>query len=121
MLVLTFSKDHSIWMPAYDFFQLIMVLIFVNCNYPPDLVQSLSSTFASFFNFLPNFFLSSYSNAPFNPDLINNNIYSVMQDSSFLRVLGHLYFVLIVLVAILGFIFIFSKKFPHKEFKKWCK
>lgn len=67
LLVLTFSKEHSIWMPAFDYFQLVMVLIFVNCNFPPDMVQTIFSTFAAAFNFLPNFFTTSFSKAAFNP------------------------------------------------------
>lgn len=120
-LVLTFSKEHSIWMPAFDYFQLVMVLIFVNCNFPPDMVQTIFSTFTAAFTFLPNFFTSSFSQPVFNSQLINNNIYSVMEDAAFLRVMGHLYFILVVLVALLTLIFIFSKKFPQKQFKKWCK
>lgn len=44
-----------------------------------------------------------------------------MQDSSFLRVMGHLYFILIVLCIVFLILFILSKKSPNKELKKWCK
>jgi hypothetical protein len=121
LLIFTFSADHSIWMPTYDFLQLVMALIFVNNNYPPDLLYSIWKIFASALAFLPNFFTNSFSRATFNPEMINNNIYSVMQDSSFLRVMGHLYFVLIIVCALLTLVFIFSKKSPNKDLKKWCK
>jgi hypothetical protein len=42
-------------MPAYDFLQLAMALIFINCNYPPDLLYSIFKLFASALTFLPNF------------------------------------------------------------------
>lgn len=121
LLILTFGMDHSIWMPTYDYLQLIMALILVNINFPPDLMYSIYRTFASCLSFLPNFFVNSFSQAFYDPLKINNNIYSTMQDSSFLRVMGHLYFILIVLCIVFLIMFILSKKSPNKELKKWCK
>lgn len=113
--------DHSIWMPFYDYLQLIMALILVNVNFPPNLVYSIFKAFGSALNFLPNFFAKSYTKAAYNKTLLNNNIYSVMQDSSFLRVLGHLYFILMMLGIVMAIIFILSKKCFNKTLKKWCK
>lgn len=121
LLLFTFGLDHSIWMPMYDYLQLIMALILVNVNYPPDLLASVFKTFASTFSFLPNFFAKSFSPVVFNKSYINNNIYSVILDSSFLRVLGHLYFILLMLGIVMAVIFILSKKCFYKPLKKWCK
>jgi len=121
LLIFIFSEEHSIWMPIYDYLQLIMVFIFVNINYPPNLLYSISRLYASAFTFLPNMFKSSYSAAFYDPKYINNNIYSLMTDSSFLRVMGHVYFILIILILVLGTIFILSKKSPSKNIKKWAK
>jgi Na+-translocating ferredoxin:NAD+ oxidoreductase RnfA subunit len=114
LLIATFGMEHSIWMPMYDFLQLVMALILINVNYPPDLLYSIFKVFASALTFLPNIFTSLFSQASYNATFINNNIYSVMQDSSFLRVMGHLYFILIILAVVLLVIFIFTKKSPSK-------
>lgn len=121
LLLLTFWTDHSIWMPMYDFMQLMMVMIFVNVGYPPNLMYSLKQSFAAVFAFLPNFFTSYFSQAVYDPKKLNNNIYSVMQDSAFLRVMGHLYLLLALFLASVALIWAMSKKLPHKEGKKWAK
>lgn len=121
LLIFSFGMEHSIWMPFYDYLQLIMALLFININYPPDVLFSVFKLFASALTFLPNLVSRSFSKAPYNPELISNNIYATIQDSAFLRVMGHLYFVLICLVIVLAIIFILSKKNPNKQFKKWCK
>ncbi len=121
LLIITFGMEHSIWMPMYDYLQLVMAFILINVNYPPNLLQSVFQSFASAFSFLPNFFAKSYSKAPFNKSYINNNIYAVIQDSSFLRVMGQLYFIFMMLGIMLAIIFILSKKCFFKPLKKWCK
>ena len=121
LLIFTFGTHQSIWMPMYDFMQLIMSLILVNVAFPPNLLYSIRSSFASAFTFLPNFFGSLFSDAAFSKDSNNNNIYSLMQDGSFLRVLGVLYFIATMLVAFIIVVAIFSKKAPNKEVKRWCK
>jgi len=114
LLLLTFWTNHSIWMPMYDFMQMIMVLIFVNSNYPPNLLYSVSKSFGSALTFMPNFFSKAFGQAAYNSGLINNNIYSIMQDCAFLRILGPLFTFLIVLIAILMIVLIISKKSPTK-------
>lgn len=44
-----------------------------------------------------------------------------MQDASFLRVLGPIYFIVLFLVVVLITIGVLSKKAPNKEVKKWAK
>jgi len=66
LLVLTFWTDHSIWMPMYDFMQMMMVLIFVNITFPPDLLYSINGLFGAAFNFLPNFFTNYFKQATYN-------------------------------------------------------
>jgi hypothetical protein len=114
LLLLTFWTNHSIWMPMYDFMQMIMVLIFVNGNYPPNLLYSVYKTFGSALTFMPSFFSSAFKQAAYNAGLINNNIYSLMQDAAFLRVLGPLYTFLIVVIAVLLVVLLVSKKSPTK-------
>lgn len=114
LLIFSFGMEHSIWMPFYDYLQLIMALLFININYPPDVLYSVFKLFASALTFLPNLVSRSFSKASYNPELISNNIYATIQDSAFLRVMGHLYFVLICLVIVLAIIFILSKKNPNK-------
>jgi hypothetical protein len=121
LLFFTFGTQQSIWMPMYDFMQGVMVLVLVNATFPPNLLYSIRASFASALTFLPNFFDSSFTTAAFSKKSSNNNIYSLMQDGAFLRVLGCLYFVLLMLVIFLLFALLLSKKSPNKEIKKWSK
>lgn len=105
----------------YDLMQLFMMLIFVNSNYPPNLLYCIYKSFGSALTFIPNMFSKAFGQAAYNSSLINNNIYSIMQDASFLRIFGHLYTILIVLVVYLVVILVLSKKSPTKEVKKWAK
>ncbi len=121
MLLLTFGSHQSIWMPMYDFMQLVVCCAFINVTYPPNLLYSIKSSLISAFTFLPNFFGNSFTKAMYDKDYNNNNIYSLMQDAAFLRVLGSLYFIVVMLIVILIFIGILSKRSPTKEIKKWAK
>jgi hypothetical protein len=56
LLLFSFGTHHSVWMPMYDFMQFIIVCIFINVTYPPNLLYAIRSSFASAFTFLPNFF-----------------------------------------------------------------
>ena len=108
-------------MPMFDFMQLCMAIILVNVSFPPNLLYTVKSCFVSAFTFLPNFFTSSFKQAAFSKDSNNNNIYSLMQDASFLRVLGELYTILVAFLIILLVIYLIGKKSPNKEIKKWAK
>lgn len=98
----------------YDYLQLIMALIFINVNFPPNLLYTIIKSFTSSLNFLPNFFTSMFSKAFYDKKQISNNMYSAMQDSSFLRVLGPIYFILIMIGIALAVIFVLRKKSPNK-------
>lgn len=121
LLLFTFGAQHSIWMPMYDFMQLIMALILVNTTYPPNLLYSIRSSMASALTFLPNFFTSVFVRAFFDEKTNNNNIYSLMEDGAFLRVMGHLYFILLMLVIFIIVVLVLTKKAPSKDIKKWAK
>jgi len=121
LLIFSFGTHQSIWMPMFDFMQLCMSIIFVNVTFPPNLLYTVRSCFVSAFTFLPNFFASSFSQAAFSKDSNNNNIYSLMQDGAFLRVLGSLYTILIAFLIILLVIYLIGKKSPNKDIKKWAK
>jgi hypothetical protein len=55
-----------------------------------------------------------FSRAFYDKKYISNNIYTAIEDSSFLRVLGPLYFILILIGVALAGIFILRKKSPNK-------
>lgn len=78
LLLFTFGTHQSIWMPIYDFMQLIMTCVLINVTYPPNLLYSVRSSFASAFTFLPSFFTASFQKAFFDSKVSNNNIYSLM-------------------------------------------
>ena len=121
LLVFSFGTHQSIWMPMFDFMQLCMAIILVNVSFPPNLLYTVRSCFVSAFTFLPNLLASSFSQAAFSKDSNNNNIYSLMQDGSFLRVLGSLYTIFIAFLIILLVIYLIGKKSPNKDIKKWAK
>ena len=121
LLVFSFGTHQSIWMPMFDFMQLCMAIILVNVSFPPNLLYTVRSCFVSAFTFLPNLLASSFSQAAFSKDSNNNNIYSLMQDGSFLRVLGSFYTIFIAFLIILLVIYLIGKKSPNKDIKKWAK
>ena len=121
LLLFTFGTQQSIWMPMFDLLQLLMSLILVNVVFPPNLLYSIRSCFVSAFTFLPNFFSRSFSQAAFDRASNNDNIYSLMQDGSFLRVLGPLYFILLVAIVVVLAIWVLSKRCWSKEVKTWAK
>jgi len=121
LLLFTFGTHQSIWMPMYDFMQLCMTIILVNVTFPPNMLYTVKSCFASAFTFLPNFFSSAFVQAAFTKEANNNNIYSIMQDGAFLRVFGYLYTVLVVFLVLLLIIFLIGKRTANKDIKKWAK
>lgn len=105
----------------FDFMQFVFCLILVNVTFPPNLLYSIRSSMVSVFTFLPNYFSSVYKDASFEKGSNTNNIYSLMQDGSFLRVLGPFYFIMTMLVIFILVVLIFSKKAPNKDTKRWSK
>ena len=52
---------------------------------------------------------------------MNPSVYSVIKDFVFLRNMGQLYFIFLVMVLFLLITFGISKKFFNKPVKSWCK
>lgn len=107
-------------MPIFDFMQLLFALFFININFSPDLMYSLGAFQNAGLTFLPNFFAKSMPNAVYDSSL-NNNIYSILRDFTFLRTMGYLYSFFLVLGIVLITIFVLSKKCWNKDLKKWAK
>lgn len=114
LLLFAFGTHHSTWMPMYDFMQSIMIIVFINVTLPPNLLYSVKSSMKSAFTFLPSFFSSAFDSPPYNKEYNNNNIYSLMKDAAFLRVIGSIFFVLLMLVVFMVIVGILSKKAPRK-------
>jgi hypothetical protein len=52
---------------------------------------------------------------------MNNTYYSIMKNFVFLRNMGQIYFIIIILASLLTVTYLISKKFLNKKVKKWCK
>jgi hypothetical protein len=121
LLVLSFWTDYSVWSPMLDFMQVMMAIFLLNVILPPTPMYALGSFKYSLFSFLPNFFSSKLETPRFNAKTMNSSIYSVLKDLTFLRTMGHLYFILIVSLIFVLVTLILSKKFFNKRVKNWCK
>lgn len=111
LLFFTFWAEHRMWTPIIDLFQMMFILLFVNVSMPPSLYYSLATFKNSLFTFLPNMFSSAMPYASFNSG-INNAIYSSLKDTLFLRHIGYIFTLLLIIIPILLLIFILSKKMP---------
>lgn len=124
LLFMTFWTEHSLWMPIFDYMQMVFVLFFVNIILPPNPTYVLSTFRYSFLSWLPNFFSSAMPRARINAG-INDSILSILGDLIFLRTMGFIYVIMVILIVVLIVIFIFSKKMPEfmKNYglKKWAK
>ncbi len=121
LLIFTFWTDYSVWAPMFDYMQIMMAVFLLNVILPPTPMYALGTFRYALFSFLPNFFVESLPAAQFNAKTMNSSIYSVLEDFIFLRNMGQMYFILIVLVALLLVVFGMSKKFFNKTVKAWCK
>jgi hypothetical protein len=110
LLLFTFWTNHSIWMPMFDFMQLMFALFFINVNLPPNVLYAFGQLKDAGFVFLINFFTKSLPDAKYST-VVNNNIYSILKDFTFLRTQGYLYSLLIFIIVVLFLIYIISKKF----------
>jgi hypothetical protein len=52
---------------------------------------------------------------------MNSSVYSIIGDFTFLRTMGQLYFILLVVGIVLLNSFVMSRKFFWKPIKKWAK
>lgn len=105
----------------FDYMQIMMAVFLLNVVLPPTPMYALGAFRYALFSFLPNFFTDSLPTPQYNPKIINSSVYSILKDFIFLRSMGHLYFILVVLVIFLLIVFGFSKKFFNKSVKSWCK
>lgn len=121
LLLFTFWTDYSVWSPIFDCMQLIMAVFLINVTLPPTPVYALGVFRYSLFAFLPNFFTSKLPAPEYNPNVMNSSVYSIIKDFLFLRNMGQIYFILIVLAVFLLISFGLSKKFFNKSVKNWCK
>jgi hypothetical protein len=121
LLVMTFWAYYTIWSPMFDFMQIMFAISVISVDLPPTPVYAFSMLKNSFFTFLPNFFTNAL-NQPFYDKLtMNNTYYSVLKDFVFLRNMGQIYFILIVVILIVVIAFGLSKKCFYRPIKKWCK
>lgn len=104
-----------------DFMQILFAIFLVNVVLPPTTSYALGTFKLACFTFLPNFFTNILPEAIYDAKIMNNNVYSIIKDFEFLRTMGQLYFVVIVLTGVLLMTFGFSKKFFTKKVKSWCK
>lgn len=121
LLMFTFWTDYSVWSPIFDYMQIIMAVFLINVTLPPSPVYALGAFKYALFTFLPNFFTNTLPAPEYDPKIMNSSVYSVIKDFVFLRNMGQLYFILIILVVFLLITFGLSKKFFNKTVKSWCK
>lgn len=121
LLVFTFWADYNVWAPMFDYMQLMMAVFLINVILPPTPVYALGCFQYALFSFIPNLFTQSLPAAEYDPNVMNSNVYSIIQDFAFLRNMGQIYVILIALVIFLLISFGFSKKFFNKSVKSWCK
>ena len=120
-LLMSFWTLPSIWFPMFDFMQVLFAVFLLNVSLPPTAMLALAEFKNSMFTFLPNFFSSSLPTVFYDKNVLNNSAYSIVRDFVFLRTMGHLYFILIVLGVLLGVTYLIGKKFFYKKVKKWAR
>jgi hypothetical protein len=103
----------------FDFMQIVFALSLISIDLPPTPMYAFAVLKMSFFDFLPNFF--TLPQAFFNKKTMNYTYYSVMKDFTFLRNMGQIYLILVVLIIILAISYGISKKFFNKRIKNRCK
>ena len=121
MLLITFWTDYGVWAPMFDYMQTMTAVFLINLILPPTPMYALGAFKHALFSFLPNFFSNELPVAQFNAKIMNSSVYSVLRDFVFLRNMGQMYLILIVLIVFLLAVFFMSKKFFNKAVKSWCK
>lgn len=105
----------------FDYMQIMMAVFLLNVVLPPTPMYALGAFKHALFSFLPNFFTDILPTAQYNPKTMNSSVYSVLKDFIFLRNMGQIYFILIVVCLFLLAVWGMSKKFFNKSIKSWCK
>jgi hypothetical protein len=120
LLVATFWANHSIWMPIIDFFHLLFALLFINTLMPPNPTYALSKSIITILSFLPNMFVTALSTAQYS-SAITSTIFTFFGDMIFLRTMGFLYTIVLILAFVLLIMVALWKKGIWKAAKKYCK
>ncbi len=121
LLCFTFWTDYSVYSPIFDYMQLMVAVFLVNVTLPPTPVYALGVFKYALFSFLPNMFSDTLPTAEYDALTMNGSVYTILKDFTFLRNMGQLYFILIVLVILLLATYGLSKKCFNKQVKTWCK
>lgn len=119
LFLFVFGTNQSIWMPALDFYQLLFCLLFVNVVLPPNAAYALAQFRITAFTFIPNMFSSALDALVYNSKF-GNTIFTFFGDMVFLRTMGYLYTVLLVLVVVILLCLLFWKK-KFKYVKPYAK
>jgi hypothetical protein len=120
LLILTFYADHSIWMPIIDFHHMLVVLLFIDMSIPPNPAFILSKSKILILSFLPNMFSSTLPTAQYDTS-ITNTLFSYFGDMIFLRTMGFLYTIVLIMLVVFGVMAILWKKGKWKNVKQYCK
>lgn len=120
LLILTFYADHSIWMPIIDFHHMLVVLLFIDMSIPPNPAFILSKSKILILSFLPNMFSSTLPTAQYDTS-ITNTLFSYFGDMIFLRTMGFLYTIVLIMLVVFGVMVILWKKGKWKNVKQYCK
>jgi hypothetical protein len=121
LLFISFWGAYNIWSIMFDFLQITFVISLISIDLPPTPMYAFKVLKNSLFTFLPNFFTSSLPFSFYDKDTMNNTYYSIMKNFVFLRNMGQIYFIIIILASLLAVTYLISKKFLNKKIKKWCK
>lgn len=120
LLALTFCTNQSIWMPVIDFFHLLFALLFVNMVMPPTPAYAISKAKILILSFLPNMFDNSLPKSQYDKT-ISSMIFTFFGDMIFVRTMGFLYTILLVMVVVFVVMLLLWKKGKWKNIKAFCK
>lgn len=107
-------------MPIVDYFHMLFALLFVTISIPPNPVYALSKAKLLILSFLPNMFTGSFSKAQYDKS-ISSTLYTFFGDMVFLRTMGFLYTIVLVVAIVSAAMALLWKKGKWKTAKEFCK
>jgi hypothetical protein len=107
-------------MPIVDLFQMIFALLFITISMPPNPVYTISKAKLLILSFLPNMFTDAYSKAQYDKT-ITSTLFTFFGDLSFLRTMGFLYTIILVMLVVFAVMAVLWKKGKWKNAKEFCK
>ena len=116
LLFLTFFANQSIWMPVVDFFHLLFALLFVSISMPPNPIYAISKAKILTLSFLPNMFSSALKKSQYDKS-ITSTMFTFFGDMTFLRTMGFLYTIVLLLLIAFGIMVLLWKKGKWKNAK----